>query len=227
MTETTAPLGRADEFDDIWRWISSAPSVVLISGAAGSGVTTLVAAVAEKARLEGIFGGSLPNGIAEYDGPAYLRSRLDPEGHLPFQGGANVIEYASRFVDRLRRAPEGKQVPTERLYVVDGYRPSPEIDDWFSAMAGALAAGERRGSALLVTGAEDRLTALSQAASQTLGLGPLDTDEVRATLVEAGASLVPTLLPDELDSYVSTASKQPAVLEDLLTLFEFVGLASP
>lgn len=217
--EFAVPLGRTEDFTRAWDAINKSP-LTLIVGNPGSGRSTLLHSLVGRARAEEItLGGSLWDGISEYDGPEYLRDQLDPERVLPFSENA-AIELITRLWSQFdSRSPE--RLGPERLYVVDGYRPTSEVDAWFTAMARNLLASRTRGDVVVVVGAAETLGSMIELGPEVVELGPLNEAAVRSHLSDAAQGMEPPLTDRELETYSSAASANPSIVSEFVNVFSF------
>jgi hypothetical protein len=212
-----APIGRRQTFRAIRsRLASSQPSLVIVSGPAGSGRTHLLgylSAAAESLGYRVLQGtDSDPVTVGPSTTTADLRRRLQnlnpPDTRQPGPRGDEAQEIAGLF---RRLSP--------LLVLVDGFRPAADFASWLTdALIPRLRQTGGRIAAVVTDNAES-LRCLRPLADLAVSLGPLNAGEVRGELSQAATGLSPGLTEEELNSYVEAAAAEPATLSALLTVF--------
>jgi hypothetical protein len=217
------------------------PSVVTISGLPGIGKSTLLGAIAERARDAGWY----VVGPVTVTGETTIRELLSAVETLEPSAATQTADESARAaggatdepapgstaasqfvppVERIAAALEDPPMPVVLLF--DGYRPVPDVDEQLAAIFERVRSRQSSTIAVLAD-REPGLTALGAPAELPLTLGPFDETELRAYLEEATASVEPPLSAAELDSYVADVRSRPDLVDSLTRLFAFLATGTP
>ena len=237
------PVGRRQVFETIVsRLDNPKPGVIVVAGGAGSGRTNLLQHLVRSAGERGyrVLSGTDadPVAISPTTTLADVRQRLaamagvsaadaadDREPSLtPARRGVagalrrgfdRVVSQASETLEIAHLL--GQLAPL--VVAIDGFEPSSSFSLWFTGMLIPRLRLLDRQVALIITGGPETLRLLGSLADLAIMLGPLNADEVRASLLDAASAFKDPLTTEEIDRYVAAAAAEPAVFSALSTVF--------
>jgi hypothetical protein len=213
-------VGRERQLNQLLDAVNLAPALVTLAGDPGMGKTTLVRAFSARCQDRGwtVLARSLGEDpivdpqVTVEQFSARLRNLLDRGTDVaattsPAPAGQRLLP----VVKRLRvRAPA--------LLVIEDFRADLRFMRWFERRFLADVAASDARLCVLVTGRKPDLGDLVAHAARTIELGPLHRRAVRAHFVRIGSRLRHPLEPNELEAYVRSATRAPAVLASLTAL---------
>lgn len=224
MDTDAAPIGRMPEWRSFVDWMADRRSgLVLIQGEPGSGRTHLLRSFGVHAkeqghRVAGCFE-QLPIEATTQvsDITRALAALLDVETRV-----ADADQGASSSLDEDDDEEKHLYAVLEQagslLIGVDGYSPSPEIEDWILGSLLSWIKEAESSVVLVLVDRPERLEGVREKADLVLTLGPLDRDELRQHFGSICTSLEPPLSSDEVECYTEAASADPNIFRALNTV---------
>jgi AAA ATPase domain len=208
-------IGREREFGELTAILERrSPALVLVTGEAGMGKTTLVRAMQDQSATDGW----TPLPKDSNSAPLVADRSTTPESfsgafHRAFGGAAD---------EALAELPETLAAHAPVLLLIEFFRPTRVFANWLSdALMGELRSAAVPAVVVVTTAFDSDKELLAHAADVVVRLGPLDAEDVRKALLEL-PPLDPPLDDHELGIYVEEASRAPAVLSSLLRLLRHV-----
>ena len=190
------PIGRERELLRLKACLDAGePALVLLSGVAASGRTTVLEELIRRADGWVVAGG--PHPLCE------VGEETTPESLLAL----------------VESAPQGAT-----LLLLDRFSPSPALVDWLRSTAdGGLRRGSEP-VVVVVAGSPGELRLLEPLATLHVALGPLQLDAVEAVVREAAADASPPLGREELSALATAAARRPEILASLIRLLPYLGV---
>lgn len=220
----TAPMiGRESELAQCAALLDrGGPALILISSDAGVGKSRFLHGLAEQSTPAGwtVLPGSGETELSV--GPATTQTEFTgrirhmlglPASGDPLHGRATLQVAAPGLARQLAaRSPV--------MLLIDGYRPSPSFAAWFERQ---LMPDVRRTAAPVVFALAEVPGQLSgcmarAAPELVIRLGPLQADTVRSHLTQACRVVEPPLTDDELERYSRAISRDPELLDALVSV---------
>jgi len=202
------------------------PALIVVSGEVGVGKTWLLRRVEERAVREGWRTVRLPSGaLLGFSADTTSASVIELVRRVPVAPHTNTADIVARTSGSPPEGPrsydlvEQLRARAPLLFIIDGYRPSPELNTWFIAAIEALKQSAAT-VVVLVAEVSAEVRDLAGLASHVIGLEPLAVDAVRRHFELLAGGLKIELSATELDSYVQAVCQNMGVLEQLTTVLE-------
>ena len=221
-------VGREQELSRFKKILADGqPLLVVITGQAGVGKTTLLNAFRTQAKAAG-WNTAPPSAAAETLRVAQDTTEEDfgnrVQGLLAMPSGESFIEKSpgknagqtSSEQPPLLPLVEQLRASAPLLLLVDGYQPAAVFADWFQNRF--VQDVRRAGASVIVVVSElpEWTTKfLSPLADQIITLGTLDEQAIRQHFVTLGEKISPRIEEPELNVYVESAYKKPEMIGSL------------
>jgi hypothetical protein len=202
------------------------PALIVVSGEVGVGKTFLSRQIEERAVTQGWQTVCYPSGgHLSISADTTTASITELVRRVPVTAQTSTADIVARTASSQEGAPvsydlvEQLRVRAPLLFLIDGYRPSPELNAWFRAAIDGL---KQSAAAVIVLVAEITAQAedLVSFADDVIRLEPLDADAVRQHFEREAGRLKIELSAAELDSYVQAVCRNMGALVPLIAVLQ-------